>query len=157
ELISDPRAAAVIRLRQLGRIDVVFGSFAPRQLACKAQPQLRLQLLEPRARDHMHTPRLHVAAGRRARRALENVAYRGLGNRAGNEGTAGVAGSDSIAHVHVSGTSRQPNRYSGAREPAQRAVKPARRWNAGTALHGIALTLRAPSWREKEALMLKAT
>src|SRR6185295_11886245 len=51
ELIADARAAAVIRLLQFARVDVVFGALPPRKLLGEARTQLALERLKPLARN----------------------------------------------------------------------------------------------------------
>jgi len=64
---------------------LVLGALAARQLLGKARTQLILELFEPHASQRMHQPGLQVAAGRRARRAIENVAHDGERHGSGQE------------------------------------------------------------------------
>ena len=96
---ADLVAARLVRLFQIARVDVVFGALAARQHFRPCTHQ-RLELFEFFARQRMHAPGLQVAARRRARRALENVADDCLGDRGGQEGPAGISGGYGVAHVH---------------------------------------------------------
>ena len=66
-------ATRFIGLFQMRRVDVVFSALAARQQFGPRAHQ-RLELFELCARQRMHAPRLHIAAGWRARCAFENVA-----------------------------------------------------------------------------------
>src|SRR6185295_244994 len=69
---------------------------------------------------HMDEPWLQVAAGWRARGAIQYVSDGLDRNRCGEECPAGIAALDSIAHVH--GTLREGRvGYRGAMEPRKEA------------------------------------
>src|SRR5450830_1663577 len=69
----------------------------------------------------MHAPRLHIAAGRRARSSRENVADGLFGNGRGQEGAAGIAGGNGVEDVHGEISAGFAESVTGGRFNAKRA------------------------------------
>src|SRR5262249_23644576 len=97
--LADLEAPRMERLLQRRRVDLVLGALAPRQQlgVCR---DTGLELGERRAGEHLDMPGLEIAAGRRARSAIENVANRGKRNGGRKERPARIPGRDRVAYIH---------------------------------------------------------
>src|SRR5579862_4678403 len=99
KLLADGKAAGAVRLFEVAGKDLVFAALAFRQFA-PARRQQRLERLDPRTGDGVDAPDLQIAARRRARRALDDLAHGCFGYRVRQESPAGIPAGDSLAHVH---------------------------------------------------------